>query len=160
MYEDLIIDLKKRREFTYTYSYHKCTIEVYNVDNQPWYDLNDVVAALDICPDPVVLDRCENIRKIYNGRLVIPESDVLNIINMLYVPHKEDFRKWIVEEVSPAIRNWDELVRKEKELEKREHEKQIARMKEARRERDNEILWHWTIPKIIIHEIEMFLKRL
>lgn len=85
-------------------------------DGEPWFVANDVALALGYAvPKDAVAQHCKYVELFKGGEStpltssprgigIIPESDVYALIFRSNLPKAEEFRRWVCEEVLPAIR--------------------------------------------------------
>ena len=85
-------------------------------DGEPWFVASDVARALGYNnPSEAVRDNCKYVELLKTslglgwnipprGILIIPESDAYALVFRSSLPKAEEFRRWLCEEVIPAIR--------------------------------------------------------
>lgn len=108
----------------FEYSGHE--VRTLTIDNEPWFVLNDLCAVLEISNPYNVAERIdpESLRKaeVLDGRGILRETNVVNESGMYEVVIRSNgeiaksFRRWLTNEVLPAIRKTGSYVAKPKSL--------------------------------------------
>ncbi len=89
------------------------SIRVVTKHGNPWFVAKDIALVLSYAnPQKAVRDHCKHPYSVrvndsftlYEGTVIIPESDIYRLVMRSKLPEAERFADWVMEEVLPSIR--------------------------------------------------------